>query len=227
MNLYLLVEAQRTEPKIYPEWLKCLIPGIRRIRDPFLLNTDTTLDYTFFIFSGEGFPSLLNHLKNAINDINKISRIDYLVIYLDSNERTVEQTRKIVYDFIKKNNLSLSRANLVVIVQDYCIETWLLGNRRIYHRTPTDEELLACISHYDVHENDPELMRTVPQGYNCAQYHSHYLKQIFKSRNISYTKKNPGEAATHLYLKELIKRNENTGHISSFGVFKEFCASLI
>jgi len=227
MNLYLLVEGKRTEPKLYPEWIKCFIPGIKQIEDPFLLNTESFLDNTFYIFSGLGYPSLLdNHLKNAIADINKIPRINHFAICLDSDERSVAQTKEIINNFITKHHLSLLHANLSVIVQDCCIETWLLGNRRIYHRTPTDKELLECISHYDVYTHDPELMREVPPGYNCSQYHFYYLRQLFQSRNISYTKKNPGHASAAIYLNELIKRNEETGHISTFGQFKEFCLSL-
>jgi len=229
MNLYLLVEGKQTEPKIYPEWIKCLIPGIKQIQDPFLLNRDTTLDNTFYIFSGLGYPSLLNnHLRNTIADVNRISRIDYLVICLDSDDRTVNQTKRIVNNFIAENNLFLSQAKLVIIVQDCCIETWLLGNRRIFHRTSSEKDLLGCISHYDVHENDPESMRTVPSGYrsSCSEYHFFYLKQIFKSRNMSYSKKNPGQACADFYLKELMKRNEETGHLSSFGVFWQFCQSI-
>lgn len=227
MNLYLLVEGRRTEPKIYPEWIRHLVPQMQQINDPFQLNTDPALDNTFYVFSGQGYPSLLcNHLANAIEDVNQIPRIDHFFICLDSDDRTAGETRQIVNDFIAEHGLSLIHATLHIIVQDCCIETWLLGNRRIYHRTPDDAGLLACNSHYDVQQNDPELLRTVPPGYNCAGYHCHYLRQIFSARHTSYTKKNPGDAAKSTYLNELISRHDETGHISSFGIFKNLMLSL-
>jgi hypothetical protein len=44
-----------------------------------------------------------------------------------------------------------------------------------------------------------------------------YLKTIFSSKNIAYTKKNPGEAQKEYYLNELIKRiKTESQHLKTF-----------
>lgn len=227
MNVYFLVEGSRTEMVIYPEWLAHLTPKLNRINDPFLLNKESQLENTYYIFSGSGYPSLLdNHLVNAVKDVNKIPRIDYFVICLDSDNKTIQQTKDKVLNFMKEHNVVLNNAQLIILVQNCCIETWLLGNRKVFLRTPTTPEYIACVSAYNVKDNDPELMESNLPHYNRAQYHEYYLKQMFRARTITYSKKNPGEACKKHYLDELIARNAETKHINSFGEFIRFCSTL-
>lgn len=229
MNLYFLVEGSRTEIAIYTEWLSHLHPGLTKIADPFLLNRNETLDNTYYLFSGGGYPSLLdNHLVNAVNDINKIGKIDYFVICLDSENRTVEQTHNKIHNFMAENGVALATVTLEIIVHNCCIETWLLGNRRMFSRNTTHLGLLECIDTYNVKDNDPELMGSHKEGCNRAQYHLYYLKQLFdaKNENLRYSKSNPQEVCKRYYLDELISRYQETGHIDSFGQFLSFCNSL-
>jgi hypothetical protein len=226
MNIYFLVEGSRTEVTIYPQWLNHLRPELKRIDNPFVLNSDLSLDKTFYIFSGGGYPSLLNHLLNAVNDINRIPRIDHFVICLDSEDRTVEETRGTILEYMKSNDIALTSAKLSIIVQNCCIETWLLGNRKVFSRHATNPELLKCIEFYNTKDHDPELMTSISADYNRAQFHAYYLKQMLLEKKITYTKKKPDEACKRYYLDELISRNNQTNHIASFGDFISFCSSL-
>lgn len=226
MNVYFLVEGRRTEMILYPAWIQLLKPAYQRLDTPFILNSDPNLDNTFYLFSGRGFPSILNHLEKSIEDVNKIAQINYLVVCLDADDRSVDETKRIVTDFINENGLILNSARLIILVQKCCIETWLLGNRRFFSRNATDPKLLECINFFDILNNDPELMEPISNQYNKAQYHEYYLRQLFKARNTKYSKKQPGDTIQRHYLDELIRRQQDTNHISSFGEFMSFCNLL-
>ena len=45
-------------------------------------------------------------------------------------------------------------------------------------------------------------------------------------RNVFYSKNNPQEVTEAYFLQELMKRNEKTQHISSFGHFIDFCKNI-
>lgn len=94
MNLYFLVEGKRTEKKVYPAWLAHLVPKLRRVESP-----DELDDCCYVIFSGEGYPSLLDvHLGNAIKDYNTSGRFDRLVVCLDVDESTAGDRVQVVVD---------------------------------------------------------------------------------------------------------------------------------
>lgn len=228
MNLYFLVEGKRTEMILYPKWMQHLKPAFKKIDNPFALNNDKSLNNTYYLFSGQGYPSILdNHLRNAIDDVNKIPEINYLIICVDTEERTVEETKNEIFNFMMEKKLALKTAKLIVITQKCCIETWLLGNRRIFPRNSSDPEFLNCKNHFNIKDQDPELMdKDISKGYNRAHYHGYYLKQLFKERNLRYSKNNPGIACDKDYLDELISRNKNTGHISTFGELITYLNSL-
>lgn len=228
MNLYFLVEGKRTEVTLYPEWIKFLKTDYIKIDNPFLLNEDPSLNNTFFIFSGEGYPSILdNHLRNTVNDINRIPRIDHLIVCVDAEDRTIEETKTEIYSFIEQNSIVLDRAQLTIIVQNCCIETWLLGNRRIFSRNSSNQDFLDCVAFYNVLNNDPELMGRNPiKQHNKAGYHEYYLKRLVREKNSRYSKRNPGITKEKYYFDELVHRKDDTNHISSFGEFISFLADL-
>ena len=55
-----------------------------------------------------------------------------------------------------------------------------------------------------------------------AQLHHQYLRDMFRERNIRFSKNNPREICLKTYLDRLIERYEDTGHIESFGKWYEF-----
>ena len=222
MNIYFLVEGRRTEKKVYPKWLSHLLPNLIEVADPFEINNDN-----YYVFNGNGFPSLLdNHLINSVSDVNEIAKFDYLVICLDSDDETIEHRRNEVLNFIKKNKLKLPNCEFVIIVQNKCIETWFLGNRKVYSKQPQSAELRKYNRFFNVQEDNPELMTKLDDFGSSAQFHEEYLAEMLLEKNIRYTKRNPNGVVEKHYLKELISRQKETDHLLSFKDFLDFCATV-
>lgn len=223
MNLYFLVEGRRTEKKVYPKWLSILLPELQEVRFPHEVNKNN-----YYIFSGNGYPSILdNHLVNSIEEVNSIRNFNYLIMCIDSDEVEVEERQQEVNDFISAHNLSLiGTTKFVLIIQNRCIETWCLGNKRIFKRNPHSETLREYIGYYNTKENDPELMGNIGHFETHAQFHEDYLRETLRERSIRYTKKNPQGVIDKHYLNELIKRAYSTNHIKSFKTFIDFCFDI-
>lgn len=222
MNLYFLLEGKRTEKKVYPKWLSVLIPSLTEIQDPFLVTANN-----YYLFTGNGFPALLdNHLRNSIADVNNIAKFDFLIICLDSDEETVDARREDVLDFMSENQLELSGCQLVVIVQNKCIESWFLGNKKAYSNQPQSVELRRYSEFYNVKIDDPERMTMLPDFGTCAQFHEAYLSEMLREKNVRYTKKNPGTVMEKHYLDSLISRQSGTNHLQSFKYFVDFCKKV-
>ncbi|MBP0010740.1 MULTISPECIES: hypothetical protein [unclassified Roseofilum] len=222
MNLYFLVEGNSTERKIYPKWLEYLIPELKRVE-----YSDQVVNNNYYLISGEGYPRILHDgLENAIDKIQEVQNYDYLVLCVDSDEDTVDERVNYIQNFIQPNKINLGSTQLKVIIQNRCIETWLLGNQTIFSRQPTQQPLLDYFRYYDVSQNDPELMGDYGMR-NHADFHFKYLQEIFKAKQISYTKRNPGDARKHYYLEELTKRvSKNPTHLQTFQSFLEFCRMI-
>lgn len=222
MNLYFLLEGKRTELKIYPKWISYLLPHFKRVPTPHLAKKNT-----YFMISGQGYPSLLdNHLRNSIEDINETGLFDYLVILLDTEEDTVESRVNNVNSYVVKNNLILNNCKLKIIPQHRCIETWLLGNTKVFPRTPENEILKQYIDFFSVLENDPELLPCYDGFTTHAQYHYDYLKKILAEKNIRYSKVNPSDAMDKYYLENLIQRTSTSSHLPSLNNFVSFCTTI-
>lgn len=105
----------------------------------------------------------------------------------------------------------------LIVVADCCVETWLLGHRKIVARNPESRALRDHLAFYDVINDDPERMdRPGPTWPTRAGYHCEYLQEVFRERNLSFTKKHPGFAADKTYLKALQERVADTPHLRSF-----------
>lgn len=158
----------------------------------------------FYLISGEGYPSLLHHLKNAVEEVNEIGNYDFLIVCLDAEETSIEERKATIIDFLKRENLQLKQGKLIIIVQNPCFETWFLGNRKIFKRNPQSTVLQRLIQFYNVQTNDPELMSSRNKEQTKAQFHHDYLKEIFTERNITYTKRIP-----ELYVMPLSYKNSS------------------
>ena len=170
MNLYIVVEGRRTEKKVYPIWLNHLIPNLTKVNWAF-----EAVNNHFYLFNGNGFPALLhNHLTNSINEVNEKGNFNYLVLILDVDETTIQERINEVNNFVIENNLHLNNTELVVIPQNRCIETWFLGNRKIFKNNPQNNELSEFIKFYNVKENDPEKMGIYSNYNTHSQFHSDY-----------------------------------------------------
>lgn len=220
MNFYLLVEGKKTEAKIYPAWFSYLLSSYKRIH-----NFNEITDNCYFLYSANGYPSIIHeHLPNAVKDMKKVSKFHALVLALDAGELGYEKRMNEVIDFAKREKLLGTSFEFYVIIQNVCIETWLLGNRKIMTRNAKSPQLKEYIQHYNVLLNDPEKMERY-EGFNTKeQFHNEYLMEVFKEKGITYNKNNPGDTKEKFYLDEIIKRIEkDKDHLTSFQKFLEFC----
>jgi hypothetical protein len=217
MNIYILVEGEETELQLYPQWLSYLLPELSRVN---VFNQ--VVENNYYIFSGQGIPSIYNHTVNAIKDINALGdKYDYLIIALDADELSVEKRAERVLEKINETGIELNpNCQLEIIVHNKCVETWFLGNRNVYKRNPQNERFLEYSKHYNVEENDSELMERLPRFVTTSQFHEAYLREMLNEYNIRYRKSRPNEVLKRYYLKELIKRvQDEPTHLQSFSKF--------
>ncbi len=225
MNIYFLVEGKRTEMKVYPKWLSYLVPELQRSK-----TFDAVVKNNYFIFSGNGFPSLLdNHLRNCVIDINNAGNYDYFVMCLDADAQSIAACKQEILDFMEKENIILNdKTQLKIIVQNRCLETWFLANANIFKKNPSSVFLRDCVDFYNVKEKDPELMEKLPDFESSTSiFHYEYFKKLLLEKaKVHYSKNNPKEVVEEYFLKQLIKRNQKTKHIQSFQQFIQFCEQI-
>jgi len=226
MNIYFLVEGQSSEADIYPAWISYLVPELRRVE-----NFDEVNQNNYYLFSSYGIPYIENDIINAIIDINSLGKYDYFVICIDADAATVYQRESKIHKLIEENNISLvNNTSLKLIVQNRCIETWFLGNRKVYTRNLQKNPCFIKYSNfYNVSQNDPELMEKIEnfEG-SISNFHFTYLKAMFNERgNMVYSKSNSIEVQRVTYLNELIKRiKEEPSQLISFINFIDFCSKI-
>ncbi len=129
---------------------------------------------------------------------------------------------------MNENKIQLnSKTKFEIIVQNKCLETWFLGNAKVFKKNPVSSKLKEYIDFYNVKENDPELMEK-PSSFeeSVSIFHSKYLSEILSERSVSYSKNNPYSVREEYYLKELKKRISKTNHLNSFKFFIEFCNEI-
>lgn len=226
MNLYIIVEGNRTELQVYPAWIKHIAPQLRKIEDAWDVS-----DNTYYLFSGGGIPSIYNHIAHSIQDINAINsrgsaKYDLLVVCIDTEEGDRFTIEKRIKNDIELNNLKPTGFRIVVFEHNVCMETWFLGNRSIFKRNPQDETYRKYTQFYNVADNDPELMGSPYKEWTKAQFHYRYLKKMFQERHMAYSKHNTTEVEKRAYLDQLIARFGETNDISSFGRWYNFITSL-
>jgi len=73
MNLYFILEGEKTEIHLYPKWISYILPNYIRVDFESQIENNN-----YYIFSGGGIPSIYNHTVNAIKNI--IPKIIYIYI---------------------------------------------------------------------------------------------------------------------------------------------------
>jgi hypothetical protein len=201
---YFVVEGRQTEKKIYRAWLRHAFPGLDGVG-----RIEDMDEARYYLIAGNGYPSYLERIRNAVGDIRaEPGRFDHLWVCVDSEEPTAEQRRTEIVDIMG--------GACPVVVHDCCIETWLLGHRKLVKRNPQGAHLRDLYTHYDVLTRDPEGMPAWPPRYPLrAALHEAYLKALFCERKLSYSKQHPSEACDLPYLRELIGRVDETAHLQS------------
>ncbi|MEG4023839.1 hypothetical protein [Microcoleus sp. S13C4] len=223
MNLYFLVEGKQSERKVYPAWLAHLLPELQRVD-----NCDDVNEKNYYLISGEGYPSLIyDFIPRSIAEINSNGKYSYFVVCLDAEENTVAELTTEIDDFLTQQKLKLNKAELVLIFQNRCLESWLLGNRKIYSRNPQNKPLLDYTKYYDVSVNCPENMGRYQDFNTHAQFHGAYLRALFEAKNITYSKKRPGDVLKPFYLEQLLARIQvQPEQLTTFRQFIDFCNKI-
>lgn len=85
MNFYMLVEGKSTEMKVYPKLISVYHPEYHQVK--FL---DDIRENSYYMFSGQGIPSLYEKIAPSIEDILDFNesheqKMDQLVICLDTD----------------------------------------------------------------------------------------------------------------------------------------------
>lgn len=229
MNLYFLVEGKETEPKIYRSWLKNLLPEIREVQG----FQDVISNNYLLRGAKHKSPSFMNRLKASILEVNTNNNYDYLIICIDAEDRTIDETangiKEILNELINENVELTRRTRIEFVIQNRCIETWFLGNRRVFSRAPQDSNLINYIKHFNVFYDDPEEMEKPAnneQFRSHAQFHYEYLRLLFSEKNIVYNKSRPKEVENEYYLDQLKKRITETDHLKSLRGFFELCERI-
>lgn len=234
MNLYFLVEGS-TESDFYPSFVDFYFENkIIRVDKP--LDAASNNYYLIgsggypFIYTGSKYPKDSDAaLKNAILDVNRNPVFDYLVICLDADELSIEE-RIIEFenhvDKLKKEKIILnSYCEFKLIIQNRCIETWFLGNKKILKKNPNTEPLISYINYYNVKDDDPELMGNFNDSFTHQDFHHQYLRATLRERRLFYNKAYIANTIVQKdYIEQLVKRiNERKKHLKTLSDFFYFC----
>ena len=239
MNFYFVFEG-KTEAIVYKEWFTILAPHLTEVN-----FFDEAENDNYYQINDLGYPNCAQMIANAIQEINEIPKYDYLVLVTDADRFTLAEKKD---DSLKWIDLKLEdkpfkslpeNCKFKIIVQNVCIETWFLGNRNFFVRHPQQSEILKqYIKYFDVSKKDPEnLASEFIQdekngkeifGYKTkALFHESYVREIFKERNLSYSKSRPKEVQEEYYLQQIITRiTANSDHLHSFQDFLNFCSKI-
>lgn len=211
MKLYFLVEGISSEMQVYPEWVKLYLPNLE-VHDDF--DSFKCSDTGVYYISGEGYPSILNHIEHSVSDIKLSADVDYFFIVLDSDEDSIEAREEEVK--VKLEMLELpERVNVCIVVQKRCFETILLGNRYVIPRQPNTEPLVSYMRYYNVNDEAPELMGAYNDGDTHSQFHAKYAIKALKERRVRYSKSNCSGVANLEYFEKVVERVHKDQHLKS------------
>ncbi|BDQ67435.1 hypothetical protein N5C36_02630 [Shewanella xiamenensis] len=218
MKLYFLVEGVSSEMAAYPVWIKYILPML----DCYSKYDDFLKAGTgFYIVSGCGYPSIINHVGDASLNLIEIGNVNHFFIILDADEDDVETRESEIALKVSEYNLP-EVTNVHIIVQNRCFETILLANRRVIPRNAETEPLMSYKRYYNVVEDNPEDMGPYDvQRFTHSQFHAEYAIKALREKRIRYSKANPSSISNSAYFQDIINRVGTTEHLKSFKVFIE------
>ncbi|EPO0006865.1 hypothetical protein [Vibrio diabolicus] len=210
MKLYFLVEGISSEMQVYPKWIKHHLPTL-----PHFLNFDDfkNSESGCFFFSGQGYPSILSHVKNALHDIVADGSVDYFFVVLDSDEDSIASRQAEVQQCLDEFGAIPERLHVTIVVQERCFETMLLGNRNALPRHPSSEPLISYYRYYKALDDDPQLMGNYNEDYTHSQFHAAYAIKALRQRGLRYTKANCSPVADPKYFEKICERVAQRGDL--------------
>ena len=146
---------------VYPAWLSIIAPNMHRIEHARDLTHNS-----YYLFCGFGIPHIYQHVVNSVKDINDInskggSSYDYLIVCLDTEGETRADIEKNLNDYLVKDNVVPQGFEIIIFEQKVCMETWFLGNRRLFKDNPSASNMTDYLHHYNVKIQDPEDMDSI------------------------------------------------------------------
>jgi len=130
--------------------------------------------------------------------------------------------QKFPIDFGDEPKDKVCSAEIKIIIQHFCLETWALGNKKVGPKNPKNSTLIEYKKIFNVLEEDPELLPSYsPRNWNRSQFALRYLRRMLndKNKNLTYTKSNPKALLHPKYFDQVINRYKSTNHIGSFLTF--------
>jgi hypothetical protein len=208
MNCYALVEGRRTEKMLMRAWFTFLFPGMVEVE-----AIDLVINDNFFILSGAGYPQYLARIPEVLDDAARHGNIDNVILWVDTEGQGYED-KVAELQLLAESVPFYGRKHIVLA--NCCIETWLLGNKKMLRKVPNSQRLKDFKAFYDVSLDDPEAMGDHPDYGSRADFHFEYLRDMHRERGLSYTKTHPGTCQDKHYFDALVDRVHKTGHIPSF-----------
>jgi hypothetical protein len=218
VNIYVVVEGERAARKIYKTWISIVNPELQYIDYLTQLGQNN-----FFILAGFGQSQFLNNqIERAINDVNNLP-FDRLVLAIDSEDNSFEDKLTELTERVEGLGCSVP---VKYVIQHFCFETWLLGNKQTFRKKTDDNELQKFRDIFDVRDNDPALLPANDErDWNRSQFALQYLRaglrDVHPANRVSYTKSHPGAIANEGYFNQVKKRCLGENHIISFKGFLE------
>ncbi len=236
MNLYFIVEGS-TESEFYPRFLEYYFENsLTRVNfacdakenNYYLLNSGGCN----FLYSGSQIPKNSDaSLKNAIKEVNSNPIFNYLIVCIDADELTIQERSNEFDKYIneyKKEGISLSKnCEFQLIIQNKCLETWFLGNEKMFKKNPKDEPYLSYTKYYNVKKDDPEKMGNFNDTFTYQDFHLQYLRVMLRERKNIYKKEKPDVVLSDEYLQKLEQRvSKKQKHLQTFAEFVAFCRQV-
>ena len=213
MSIYVVTEG-KAEAIVYRHWIVLVNPRLHPID-----NLGDVGEDSFYIVSAKGYPYYFNVIDDAIEDTNQLHQFARLVISVDSEDMTREEKHTEITDHVAQRQC---RAEIRIVIQHFCFETWALGNRMVVRQNPSMQKLREYKQLFDVRVRDPELLPPKPdESLNRSQFSEKYLRLALNDRfrTLTYTKGNPQALIHPKYFDEVRNRLAATGHIDSFSHF--------
>jgi hypothetical protein len=215
MNIYVLIEGERATKKLYTHWIRYANKNLSPVDDLRNLSSNK-----FFIQAGFGQPGYWNRVEKAVDDVNNIKSIDRLVISVDSEEGGYFEKLTEAKQRVER---AKCRVDVKYIIQNFCLETWLLGNVNVFRKRPQEQDLKEFMCLFDVRLNDPELLPANKKySWNRAQFAFRYLKagirDVYGNQKF-YSKSDPGLTAEEGYFYQVKRRHLKERHLASFSSF--------
>ncbi len=214
MNMFVVVEGEIGERRVYEKWIPFVNPKMIWVESIFDISENN-----FAIIAGGGYPNYFEVIENAIDDVNSVGTVGRFVIAVDSEEMTFDEKYLEISGFLANKKCS---ASMFIVIQHFCMETWAIGNKRVGPRNPCTEILKKYKNFFNVLTDDPELLPGYPPAdLNRAQFAEKYLRAMLNDRyrNLSYSKRNPKALLHKTYFTEVKNRLETMGHLASFSTF--------